>query len=242
MQLSLLFPPGQEPTDEIQDIAALPDGSGQTWLAACLTTGAAIMVWTEQDGHITGSARIDSPPGYGVYNVAITNRGSDLVFYAQGHKLGVAKPRPNVPMRFVWPGVYTPVGSQPPVVPPTPPPAPPPAPAPVPTFDISTLTNSLNTDHNLRTALGNLLLTTLANGINSDPGVRGALVDVISANVRSTLNVFFSEPNGSLFNSAPLFQRLMDCGWLTAVKFAKPLPNAQRETSFTPFNTDDQPD
>ena len=240
MQFSLLFPPGSEPTDEVQDISAVTDGSGLTWMATAATNGTHVIVWTERDGHITGTATIDAPAGYAVYSVEVMGRNSDLVFYGTGHKIA-EKPRPNVPMRFVWPGVFTPIGTTSP--PPQPPPVPPtPPPAPVATFDISTLTNALNTDHNLRTALGKLLLTTLANGINGDPDVRGALVDVISANVRSTLNVFFSEPNGTLFNSSPLFQRLMDCGWLTAVKFAKPLPNAQRETSFTPYNTDDQPD
>jgi hypothetical protein len=231
MQFSLLGPPGSEPTDEVQDISAVTDGSGLTWMATAATNGTHVIVWTERDGHITGTATIDAPAGYAVYSVEIMGRNSDLVFYGTGHKIA-EKPRPNVPMRFVWPGVFTPIGSQPPVVPPTPPPAPPPAP--VPTFDISTLTNALNTDHNLRTALGNLLLTTLANGINSDPGVRGALVDVISANVRSTLNVFFSEPKGALFNSAPLFQRLMDCGWLTAIKFAPPLPTAEPQAVTLP--------
>ena len=235
MQFTNMFPPGAEPTDEIQGITALTDGSGLTFMASCLTSGAAVLVWTARNGIVNGAARIDAPATYGVYSVALEARGSDLVFYATGHKLGVVKPRPNVPMTYSWPGVFTPVGSQPPPQPPpSPPPQPPPTPPPVATFDISTLTLALNTDHNLRSALGNLLLSTIENGIMGDEGVRGAYIDVISATVKSTLNVFFSEPKGALFNSAPLFQRLMDCGWLTAIKFAPPLPTAEPQAVTLP--------
>jgi hypothetical protein len=157
MQFQHLFPLNAQPTEELQNIASLPMGEGRTLLASAATNGAYVVLWTERNSAIETTVRIDAPVGYGVYAPSLCRVGADLYVYAITHKLNTDKPRPNVPVKYVWPAVFPP-DVQPPAVPPVPP-VPPTTSTPL---TLETFTTALNTP---ATPLRNALLALVMDGV-----------------------------------------------------------------------------